>query len=40
MSFILVHTAKNVEYNVSSFLEKNKDEITDLTQQVTSESSV
>lgn len=35
-TFILVHTAKDVEYNITGFREKNKDELSLLTHKVSS----
>lgn len=32
-SFIIVHTAKEVEYKIKDFREKNKDEINQITVQ-------
>jgi myosin-5 len=35
-TFIVVHTAKDVEYSITEFREKNKDELSSLTHKMSS----
>jgi myosin heavy subunit len=37
-NFIIIHTAKNVEYNIKNFREKNKDEVSEIVKETLNSS--